>query len=268
MKKYIYVNYYRDRDPARQAENLQCVSSNLELPWLDGMIIFVENAEHASDIPGDDKINFVNITRRMEFRDAIHHANDNLPPNSIFIILNLDIMIENNDAWPAIDQNFFETGYAHKSMVCKRHNLSADGTLWIEEQSWQKGEFADAYVLTTPVASGLLQEDLGFCVGGAPQCDNTMMYLMHKYYHVFSWGERYRIIHIDLARKNKTTGMILNDATDYRPSRRRNQHIDIPAYQDWNRLLAEQRQPIYLPTWRSGNASFTVDIPSIHQGLS
>ena len=263
MKKYIYVNYYRDRDAARQAENLQCVSSNLELPWLDGMIIFVDNAEHASDIPGDDKINFVNITRRMEFRDAIHHANDNLPPNSIFIILNLDIMIENNDAWPDIDRNFFETGYAHKSMVCKRHNLSADGTLWIEEQSWQKGEFADAYVLTTPVASGLLQEDLGFCVGGAPQCDNTMMYLMHKYYHVFSWGERYRIIHIDLARKNKTTGMILNDATDYRPSRRRNQHIDIPAYQDWNRLLAEQRQPIYLPTWRSHNATFSVDVPNI-----
>jgi hypothetical protein len=264
MKKYIYVNYYRDSDPARWVENMQCVLSNLDLPWLDGMIIFVDIPEHAADIPRHDKIALVQIDHRMEFRDAIQHANDNLSDHSIFIILNLDIMIENNDDWPTIDRDFFETGYAHKAMVCKRHNLSADGTLWVEEQSWQKGEFCDAYIMTTPIASGLLQEDLGFCVGNAPQCDNTMMYLMHKYYHVFSWGSKYRIIHVDIVKRGQIkSGIIANTSTDYRPSRRKTEHIDINGYQDWNRLLAEQRQPEYRPTWRLRNATFIVDVPNI-----
>jgi hypothetical protein len=248
MKKYIYVNYYRDRNPARLAELLRCVNSNLSLPWLDGMIIFLDDPEHATDIEPKAEITFVNIGRRMEFGDAIQHANDNLPPDSVFIILNLDILIEHNTAWPTIDRDFFQTGFPHKAMVCKRHNLAADESLWVEEKSWQKGEFCDAYVMTTPVAPGLLQEDLAFCVGGAPQCDNTMMYLMHKYYHVFSWGERYRVIHIDLARKKTTKGMIINESTDHRPGRRRTEHIYINGYQDWDRLLKEQRQPEYRPT--------------------
>jgi len=248
MNKYIYINYYSDHDPARRAENLQCVNSNLALPWLDGMIIFLDNPEHRSDITPNHKITFVDIPRRMEFRDAVQHANDQLPPNSIFIILNLDIMIEDNAAWPRIGRDFFQRGFPHKAMVCKRHNLAADGNLWIEEANWQNGDFCDAYVMTTPVAAGLLQEDLAFCVGGAPQCDNTMMYLMHKYYHVFSWGSKYRIIHIDIARKKtiEATGMILNDNTDYRPSRRGTEHLAIPAYQDWDTLLIQQREPIYI----------------------
>lgn len=265
MKKYIYINYYSDQDPARRAENLQCVTGNLSLPWLDGMIIFLDNPEHAADIPNDPKITFVNIPRRMEFRHAIQHANDNLPPDSIFIILNLDIMIDDaNQSWATIDRDFFQTGFPKKAMVCKRHNLGADGKLWVEEKSWRKGEFCDAYIMATPVDPGLLQEDLDFCVGNAPQCDNTMMYLMHKYYHVFSWGARYRIIHVDIVKRGTVkSGIITNSTTDYRPSRRKNEHIDITAYQDWDQLLAEQRQPVYYPTWRLHEVTFTVDIPKI-----
>jgi hypothetical protein len=264
MKKYIYINYYRDRDPARRAENLQCVMGNLSLPWLDGMIIFLDDPDHGADIPANDKITFVDISRRMEFRDAIQHANDNLPPDSIFIILNLDIMIEHSVVWSTIDQDFFQTGFPHKAMVCKRHNLAEDGSLWVEEKSWQKGEFCDAYIMTTPVAPGLLQEDLDFCVGNAPQCDNTMMYLMHKYYHVFSWGSKYRIIHVDIVKRGTVkSGAITNATTDYRPSRRKTEHININGYQDWDRLLIEQRQPEYHPTWRLQNVTFTVDIPTI-----
>ena len=261
MKRYIYCNYYSDKDPARREENLRCVAHNLSLPWLTGMVIFLDQEHHKQDIPPDHKITFVTLDRRMEFRDAIQHANDSLPPDSVFMILNLDIMIEDSAAWQHIDRDFFQTGWPHKAMVCKRHNLAADGSLWVEDDSWRKGEFCDAYVMTTPVMPGLLQQDLAFCVGGAPQCDNTMMYLMHLYYHVFSWGSRYRIMHLDLARKPQVTGMILNDATDHRASKRRDQHIDIPAYQDWDRLLAEQKEPLYLPTWRLHMAVFSVNVP-------
>lgn len=262
MKRYIYCNYYSDNDLARREENLRCVKHNLSLPWLTGMIIFLDHVDHSVDLPCNEKITFITIPHRMEFRDAIKHANDALPPDSLFIILNLDIMIEDSAAWQNIDRDFFHTGWPHKAMVCKRHNLAADGSLWIEDASWRKGEFCDAYLMTTPVASDLLQEDLAFCVGNAPQCDNTMMYLMCKYYHVFSWGERYRIMHLDLAKRSKIkSGIITNSATDYRPSRRQNEHIDIPAHQNWNLLLAKQQKPVYLPTWRVHSVSFAVNIP-------
>lgn len=264
MKRYIYCNYYSDPDPGRREENLRCVHHNLKLPWLDGMVVFLDQEQHGQDIEPDSRITFVTLDRRMEFGDAIAHAHHHLDPGSVFIIINLDIMIEDNEAWARIDQDFFQTGWPHKAMVCKRHNLAADGSLWIEDASWRKGEFCDAYVLTTPVAPGLLAEDLSFCVGNAPQCDNTMMYLMHRYYHVFSWGELYRIIHVDLVkRKEIKTGIITNAVTDHRPSRRRNEHIDIPAHQDWHRLLREQKEPTYLPTWRLHTLSFAVNIPQI-----
>ena len=264
MKRYIYVNYYSDRDPARRAENLQCVHGNLQLPWLERMFVFVDQPDHARDLPPDDRIEIIDIPRRMEFRDAVQHANDNLPPDSIFMILNLDIMIQDSENWHNIDRDFFQVGYPHKAMVCKRHNLASDGSLWIEERSWQKGEFCDAYIMTTPLRPGFLDQDLDFCVGNAPQCDNTMMYLMHRFYHVYSWGSRYKIVHVDIVRRDVIrSGVIVNATTDRRPSLRKNEHIDICAYQDWDLLLQEQRCPEYRPTWRLHQVQITVDLPHL-----
>ena len=250
-KRYIYVNYYSDKDPARRSENLQCLNSNLQLPWLERMIVFIDQPEHVADLPQNELIEIINIPRRMEFRDAVQHANDNLPPDSVFIILNLDIMIKDSEHWHNIDRDFFKTGFPHKALVCKRHNLAADGSLWIEEHSWQKGEFCDAYIMATPLRPGFLDQNLDFCVGGAPQCDNTMMYLMHKFYHVFSWGSRYQIVHVDIVRRkivNRGMSMVINAATDHRPSKRKNEHINIRAHQDWDTLLREQRCPAYHAT--------------------
>jgi hypothetical protein len=264
MTRNIYINYFRDSDPARRDEYLQCIRANLALPWLDHMWVFLDHEDHARDLPTDPRIHEICLGRRMEFRDALDHAHHNLGPGSIVIILNLDIEILDGPHWATIDRDFFDQGHPAKTLVLKRHNLREDGSLWIEEYSWRKGEYCDAYVLRTPLDPALLREDLGFCVGGAPQCDNLMMYLMSRYYHVYSWGSQYRIVHRDLARKPRDASqMIVNSATDYRASVRRDQHIDIPAYQDWPRLLATEQQPQYLPTWRIHQVEFVVDVPMI-----
>ena len=116
--------------------------------------------------------------------------------------------------------------------------------------------------MTTPLRRGFLEQDLDFCVGNAPQCDNTMMYLMHRFYHVYSWGARYKIVHVDIVRRDVIrSGVIVNATTDRRPSLRKNEHIDICAYQDWDLLLQEQRCPEYRPTWRLHQVQITVDLP-------
>lgn len=250
MKKYIYINYFSDSNLKRREEYLTCVRNNLALDFITGLIIFLENPAHRADLPENPKITFVDLPRRMEFIDCLRHAQSTLDPGSIIIIANLDIYLENSDAWRNIDKNFFDQGYPHKTMVSQRHNVNEDGSTWIEENDWRKGNFCDVWILRTPVDTKLMEENLAFCVGGAPQCDNLMMYLMSKYYHVFYWGSKYKVFHLDNCRKaNKKSGMIFTSATDWRPSKRRNEHIDIPAYQDWGKLLVDQTQPEYRGTW-------------------
>lgn len=250
MKKYIFINYFSDKNEERKKEYLYCVQKNIEPDFINKVFIFVENPNSKKDIPSNDKIVFIDIPKRMEFADAIHYAAKNLEDDSIIIILNLDIFIENSKEWANLDKEFFEVGYPNKALVCKRHNLDENMNTWIEEYSWNKGEFCDAWIIKTPFNPEFLKEDFNFCVGGAPQCDNTMMYLLSKYNHVFSWGSKYKIYHYDLCRKQTTTEMVLNEATDYRASKRRNEHIDIPAKQNWETLLKTKSQPKYLPTWR------------------
>ncbi len=211
------------------------------------MFVFLDRDEDRQDIKNTDRLEFITLGRRMEFQDCVDHANANLEPGSIFTILNLDIFLADSPEWHNLDQEFFQTGFPLKSLVCKRHNLTADLRVTLEQRSWEKGEFSDAWTLKTPLLPEFLQEDFHFCVGNAPQCDNVMMYLMTKHYHTFSWGMKYKVYHLDVCRKQGgETVMIKNHATDYRASQRKQHHLLIPAFQDWQNLLDTQQPPISL----------------------
>lgn len=250
MKKYIFCNYFRDRNPDRCREYLTCIYQNLSLSWVDAVYIYVEDPEHSDDIT-HPKARFKLLDRRMEFSDVIQEA-QTLEPNSLVVILNLDIYLPDSAAWQNIESEFFNVGHPDKAMVCTRHNVNADGTTWIEQHNWNKGDFCDVWVLRTPLNLDFVQEDMNFCVGGAPQCDNTMMYLMSKYYHVYSWGAKYHAFHLDLCRKQDVNSqMITNSATDWRPSKRKSEHIDIPTWQNWDQLLVSGERPKTFETWRT-----------------
>ena len=261
MKKYIFINYFSDPDPIRRAEYLYCVEQNVSRSFIDKVFIFVENEEAKHDIPPNDKIVYVSIEARMEFKDVINYTKDNLEDDAIIIILNLDVFIDGSDEWANVDKDFFEVGHPQKGLVCCRHNLDENMNTWIEDYSWGKGEFCDAWVLKTPLAPDFLKEDFNFCIGNAPQCDNTMMFLMSKYTHVFSWGSKYKIFHYDVCRRtNYKSGVFYNKTTDLRPSKRKSDHIDIPAQQDWDMLLKTGTKPKYLPTWRLYLLNFNVGV--------
>ena len=164
MKKYIFINYFSDPDPVRREEYLYCVNKNVECKFIDKVFIFVEKEESKKDIPPNDKIQFLNIETRMEFQDIIDYTKNNIEDDSIIIVLNLDVFIENSDAWANVDRDFFEVGFPLKGLVCKRHNLDENMNTWIEEYSWTKGEFCDAWVLKTPLHPDFLKEDFKFCM--------------------------------------------------------------------------------------------------------
>lgn len=250
MKKYVFCNYFRDSNQERAKEYLACVYANLNLNWVEAVYIFLEDPEHEADI-SHPKARFKLLERRLEFADVMQEA-QTLEPNSLVCIVNLDIYLAESAAWKNIDRDFFAIGHEQKAMVCTRHNINADGTTWIEEKNWLEGNFCDAWIMRTPLNPRFLKEDLKFCVGGAPQCDNTMMYIMSKYYHVYSWGEKYEVFHLDLCRKNNgQSQMITNASTDWRPSKRKNEHIRIPARQDWERMLITGERPQSFPCYKN-----------------
>jgi hypothetical protein len=237
-------------NPDRREELLMCLYSNAENPCINKIHVFLENQDHASDIESHPKISLINLGRRLEFKDVFDYVKEHIQDDSIIVIANLDIFLETSDEWATIDRDFFQTGHPDKALVCCRHNLDENLQVWTEEDSWRRGEFCDAWVFKTPIKPEFLEENLRFCVGGAPQCDNLMMYLMSKYYHTYSWGSKYKVYHYDVCRKKEGSKIILNEKTDMRPSLRKPEHINISAFQDWNRMLSRQLCPQYVPSWR------------------
>lgn len=254
MKKYIYINYFRDANEERRKEYLHCVNSNLKKDFIDHMIVFLENDEHQSDLPESNKIQYVSLPRRMEFQDVFDHVNANLEPDSIVIILNLDIFLENSDPWRNIGQEFFSVGHHDKAMVLTRHNVESADTnnIVVEADSWHSGCFCDAWVLKTPLHPDFAQQDFKFCVGNAPQCDNLMMGLMSRYYHTYSWGSKYRIYHYDVCRGTKDMQDKVDkhpEKVDHRPKERKQQHRNIPTMQPWDYYLENKIRPYFYFTW-------------------
>jgi len=255
VKKYLYFNYFREKDPARGAEYRLCLEKNLAHVWIDGYKVFLENPDHAADLPPDPRIETLLLDRRMEFQDVIDHADQHIEPDSVIMIINLDIYLE-GEHWQHIDRDFFSRGHAHKAMVCTRFNLRADSApdqtrVDIELLNWYKGDFCDAYVLKTPLDPAFVREDFRFCVGHAAQCDNLMMWLMRKYYHTYSWGSKYRIVHVDICRGAVGDEKLsINKKTaDDRAKVRQTEHINIPTQQPWQQLLDSGEAPICTWTW-------------------
>lgn len=251
MKTYLFYNYYRDSNEDRKDELLTCVNTNAKLSFIDQTVIFLENEDHKIDLDSLERTEFVVLDRRMEFNDVFEYIQQSVPDNSLVIIINLDIFLENSKEWRNIEQEFFNVGYTEKAMVCCRRNLDANLKVWVEQDSWSRGEYCDAWVFRTPINPEFLKEDTKFCVGNAPQCDNVMMYLMSKYYHVYSWGSKYKIFHYDIVRKKETkTEIILNNNTDHRPSKRKTEQVMISAFQDYEKFLLEETRPQVIPSHR------------------
>lgn len=256
MKKYLYFNYFRSTDSARRAEYLYCVQRNLAHQFIDGFFVFLDNADHASDIPDDPRVSFITLGRRMEFQDMIDHARENLEDGSVVITINLDVYLAHSQAWSQIDQDFFAQGHDRKAMVCTRHNLKSlpNGhkvDMDIEAPYWLLGNYCDAYVLTTPFVPEFAAEDFRFCVGHAPQCDNLMMGLMSRHYHTYSWGARYVIMHYDICRNANFVQKVEQhaDTVDTRAQTRRKEHRNIPTQQAWSTLLQTQQAPVVTYSW-------------------
>jgi hypothetical protein len=258
MKKYILLNYYRDYDEQRKKEYLFCLKKNVNLKFIDKLFIFIENDDYKNDLNFlniYNKTYFIKIQKRFEFNDAINYSKEFLK-NSVIIIINLDIYLQDSVNWQNVDKFFFMRGHPRKALVCYRNDINKN-LLYKKissnnSKSLTKGDSCDAWVLQTPFEKGFLRENFNFCVGNAPGCDGLMMSIMNNHYHLYSWGKKYKIFHYDVCRKlsvNKIkynffkNAYILNHRADIRPTLRFNEWIAVPTNQNWQYLLKYKKKP-------------------------
>jgi hypothetical protein len=259
MKKYIIINYYSDNNFERKKELLYCVQKNLNLSFISKVIVFFDKHEDINDLKNlinYKKLVFVDTKKKLLFKNIIYYCQKNLPKNSILIIINLDIFLANNKYWKFIDRDFFKKGYFKKALVCHRVNLHQKKMSKInienDKLSIKEGDFADAWIMSTPIDNNFVNEDLNFTLFGSPGADPLVMGIMTKYYHVFHWGKRYKIYHYDIVRKNndlipKHFHLVrINPRTDPTALMRINEAVKIPINQDWKVLLKKKRKPVFI----------------------
>jgi hypothetical protein len=259
MKKYIIINYYSDSNFKRKKELLYCVQKNLNLSFITKIIVFFEKYEDVNDLKNlrnYNKLVFIDSKNNLLFKNIINYCQKNLPKNSIFIIINLDIFLENNRYWKFIDRDFFQKGFLKKTLVCHRTNLyqkkMSRRNIENDKLSLKEGDFSDAWIMSTPIDSNFLNENLNFRLFGSPGADPLVMGIMTKYYHVFHWGKKYKIYHYDIVRKSSDLPpkhfhlVRTNPRTDPSALMRINESVKIPINQNWKNLLKKEVRPNFI----------------------
>lgn len=268
MRKYLFINYYDEKNKDRKNEYLFCVQKNLNLNFIDKIFIYINkkiNRKDLLNLKNSEKLYFIHTEDRFDFSDVILYCKKKLKEECIIIIVNLDIFLEDSPEWENIFEDFFAVGTKEKALVCSRNNYMVEKlpieTKYFEKLSWDRGDFCDAWVFKFPFKENFLDENFKFSVGNAPGCDGLMMGLMSKYYKTFSWGKKYKILHYDICRKTKINSskfnfyisskisgkkvsFILNDRADITPTARMNEWYRIPNNQNWDEILKENRNPV------------------------
>ena len=267
MKKYLITNYYSDKNPERKKELLFCIQKNLNLNFIDNVILFLEKETNKSDLINlinNNKIIYYNLNNsNFILKKVFEYAQKKLPDECIIIICNLDVFLEDNEHWNNIEQDFFNTGHPDKALVCTRENLYAEKlSEWqieTEKKSINEGDFSDAWILKKPFKKNFIDENFNFTMLGSPGPDPLLMGLMSKHYHTYSWGSKYKIFHYDICRKtskNKSAHYYhvhINNRTDVRPLMRSDEAVKIPINQDWENILKNKIQPRFIPVRKNEN---------------
>lgn len=183
LKANLFINFYQDKNPARQTELNICVASNIYNPELDTINILVSNRDlvellrfkEAIEQKFQEKINIIPFELRPTYNHYFKFTEQY--PNDINIISNKDIIIDENSLktlktwdfknyclaltrWDFIDNNLDE-----KQAVFYNHADSQD--TWIVKGSFKQ----------------LPEANFGLGVAG---CDNVIAHKLNQVYTVIN----------------------------------------------------------------------------------
>jgi hypothetical protein len=251
---HLIVQYYKDKNEQRDAENQLCLRRNLDHPFVTRVHVLLETqTELPLEFQNHPKCEWLHFSdHRLTFKEAWQYITPLLKNGEIAAVLNSDIILDETSPWEKLHK-YFDQNPGRIAMALSRHEYDTQRTWkdiiafvgWSQDM-WILKKTSD--VLVPPPMLCMLD----FCVGGAPQCDNvyTLIARDHGGFQVINPGNIFRIFHMDRCRGHSAGTMILNAQTDHRASILFKKLIQGPMgykenvcpYVDWERALEMHNQ--------------------------
>jgi FkbM family methyltransferase len=152
------VGFYREPDATRAGELLECLRRNCDNARIDAVHVFLEDG--AQPELAHAKLRFVQLGRRLLYKDLFDYANGELKGRRV-IIANSDIYFDHSLAW--LD----EYDLSGKLLCLSRWDVRADGTSHLFEFASSQ----DAWMFTAPIRPFACDWHLG-----KPGCENRLAY--------------------------------------------------------------------------------------------
>ena len=167
----LFVPFFTPRDQARQSELLHVLEKNLQLSWLEKIVLMIDDDTFSSSSPSSNKITIERFSRRPQYADWIRlstiYAND----KHLSICANADI-----ELLPDFLSRASEELQEPKTLLCiTRYELCSDEPPKLRSNPhWTQ----DTWCLTGHDAAELepaLSRELRIPFG-VPRCDNRIPY--------------------------------------------------------------------------------------------
>lgn len=152
----LFINYYEDPRPERQAELLECICRNLINPYIDKIHILIDDP--APEEFNSDKIVLHEIDTRPTYDDFIKIIKSVSIPEDVNIISNTDIWFDDSIS---LIENI-------------EHNALYALSRYDDNILWDHADSQDCWIFRLPI-----DIQLPFKLG-IPGCDNRLLYLFHK----------------------------------------------------------------------------------------
>ena len=195
MKANLYINFYIDKQPTRQAELEACLLANVNNPFLDRIIIVLDYK---------DKEQLIETLEKAEGKKAekIHHViKDNRPsynyyfhlshqfPDDINIIANTDMVIGRNaleilKKWKWKNHCLALSRWDYLCDNMNEHNTRHHANRDSQDVWMVKGRFKSIPEANFPL--------------GKKGCDNRIAWLLDKHYIVINPSHTIRTFHYHL----------------------------------------------------------------------
>ena len=92
----LLTGFYRDADPCRSEELLECVRRNVDNAFISEIHVFLEDrVEDQQSLPASPKVRLVDHGRRVTYQDLFSYASKQMPDRRV-IIANADIYFDHS----------------------------------------------------------------------------------------------------------------------------------------------------------------------------
>ena len=151
----LFTTWYRDKNPARQAEYVRCLEANLALAKIDEVCVLAE-----AFLEPRAKLRLLSVTSRPSYDDFINWINDIAAARDISIIANTDI--------------YFDSSIRLAERFLEREECYALAR-WDGDTLSDRNDSQDAWIFRGRVAG--VRGDFNV---GVPRCDNRFLHELRK----------------------------------------------------------------------------------------